>query len=421
MLPQQQVSQFRHPRYAGSVNDQDHLVRLELPALGYRTIRINERSEATPPAPEPPADGVVETDALRLVFRDHALRAITDRESGATYGSPEGDAIPAPTLHLLDNQNWLSMGPELGRETFQAESSAWRETGPLRWKHRSEGRLGPYAAVVETSVADRGREVQVKVRLEGHWAVPPVTGFVSLLTPVGTGGAMTVDVPFGVEARDPDNDVYSGDEPDERMFERLRPGFFWARSWADWSAADHGVTTIGADGNFFWQKDADRYGPVLIRILKFAPGSWEEQCAPVMTGSGVHEFTYALRFHNGEWRAADPQRRAAELHLPVRAVRADFTTEGALPETHSFIDIDGPALASAVYAEGGQQIVRIYEHEGTGGAVTITLDRVPAGVTAIDLLGQAVDIPVTVSGSVISVELRPWQIATLRIEPGAAG
>lgn len=154
-LPQQQVSQFRHPRYAGSVNDQDHLVRLELPALGYRTIRINELPDAAPTAPEPPVDGVVETDGLRLVFRDHALREITDRANGATYGSPDGAVVPAPTLHLLDNQNWLSMGPELGRQTFEAESSEWCESGPLRWKHRSQGRVGPYAATVESSVADR--------------------------------------------------------------------------------------------------------------------------------------------------------------------------------------------------------------------------------------------------------------------------
>ncbi len=134
-----------------------------------------------------------------------------------------------------------------------------------------------------------------------------------------------------------------------------------------------------------------------------------------MTGSGVHEFTYALRFHDGEWRAADPQRRAAELHLPVRAVRADFATEGALPATHSFVEVAGPALASAVYSEGGQQIVRIYEHEGTGGPVTITLDRAPSVVTAIDMLGQPVEVPLSVSGNAITVEVRPWQIVTLRI------
>ena len=44
-LPQQQLSEFRHPRFAGSVNDERRLVRLALPAMGYRRISIVESAE----------------------------------------------------------------------------------------------------------------------------------------------------------------------------------------------------------------------------------------------------------------------------------------------------------------------------------------------------------------------------------------
>ena len=54
--------------------------------------------------------------------------------------------------------------------------------------------------------------------------------------------------------RDPDRDIYAHNLPRDRdlgiadMFERLRPGFFWARSWADWSGDRRGVTAISVDG-----------------------------------------------------------------------------------------------------------------------------------------------------------------------------
>lgn len=420
-LAQQTLSELRHPRFVGTINDQWRLVRVALPPLGYRRLRVNELAEAAMDPPSLSGDTTIETSDLRLVYRDHALREIHDRRTGTIYQDADGTPWPCLIFHALDAQNWVFGGPEIARHPFIPEQSQWIHAGPLRWHHRSAGQLGPYQAQVDTVVADRGREIQMCVRLEGHWQRAPQTGFVTLLSTVGTGGAMTVDVPFGVEARDPDHDIYVDNLPTDRdlgitaMFERLRPGFFWGRSWADWSGDDHGVTLISADGCYYWFKDRERFGHVVVRCLDLAPGTWETRIAAAMSGTGTHTFNYALRLHDGDWRAAEPQRRAAELRHPLRVVRPDYPVASTLGDQHSFLALEGPALLSAYYTEAQHTTARLYEAQGQGGQATLTLDWAPSAAVAVDLHGEEIEVPVEMTDRQISVTLQPWQIVSLRL------
>lgn len=424
-LPQQVLGEFRHPRYAGSLNDGRILVRAALPPLGYTRVHVVEKAErrATDDA-APETEGtndVLDVGHLRLVFRDHALREAHDLQSGVIYRSPDGSPWPRLVFHVLDHQNWLFAGPEVRREPFLPERSEWIETGPLRWRHRSRGVVGPYRAQVDIVVGDMRREVQVAVRLEGHWDSAPLTGFVTLLATVGTDGQITVDIPFGVEPRDPDHEIYANNAPQDpglgmtEMFERLRPGFFWGRSWADWSVQNHGVTLISADGNYYWLRDAGDVGHVLLRCLDRVPGTWEESCADALTGSGVHRFTYAVRFHDGSWTEADPQKRAAELRHPPRAVRAAGAGQALLPASHSFVTLTDPAILSAYYCQGDDVFVRLYDGTGRGGEATVALDWAPVSVDAVDLLGQPFPAPLVLTGRQVRVGLQPWQIITLKL------
>jgi hypothetical protein len=423
---QQQLREFRHPRFGGSVNDEDRLVRLTVPPMGYRRVEIVESPE--PPASGPrvlaePADGVVQTASLRLVYRDHALREILDLATARRYSARDGGPWPTMFYHALDHQDWACMGPEVDRFRFEPLSGQWLQTGPLRWHHRSIGRLGPYQASLDTFATDRGREIQVSVRLEGHWHEPPVTGFATLMAGVEAGGSLTADVPFGVEPRDPDCEPYYDDVVPGRadigiddMIERLRPGVFWGRSWVDWSGRGQGMTIISVDGCYYWFKEPGQLGHVMVRGVELKPGTWEAFCPPSLTGSGVHQFCYAFRFHDGEWRQTDPQRRSLELRHAPLVVRADHPSEATLPVSgHSFLTLEGPALLSACYAEEAATVVRFYEHTGSGGEVNLALDRAPATVQAVDLLGRPVAVPVQANGDRVTVNVRPWQIVTLKL------
>jgi hypothetical protein len=391
--------------------------------MGYRRVKVVERNEPAPASPEAPGNGVLDTGGLRLIYRENALREVHDQRSGTTYCARDGSPWPNLVFHVLDNQSWPSAGPELRREYFLPQQSRWLQTGLLRWHHRSQGVLGPFHAQIDTLVTSRDRELRISIRMEGHWEEAPLTGFVTLLGDIEAGGRITVDVPFGVEPRDPDHDIYAHNVPRNApgitdMFERLRPGFFWGRSWADWSGSGHGVTWISADGNYYWFKEPGLLGHILLRCLRRTPDSWEMFTADHWSGSGVHTFTYAFRFHDGDWRAADPQHRSAELRHPPVVLRADCPTLATLPASHSFLELTGPAMLSAYYSEDHHLFIRLYEREGKGGETTLTVDWAPSTVEAVDLLGHPIDVPVRVVDHRVGVDLRPWQIVTLKMGRG---
>ena len=419
-LPQQRLSEFRHPRFSGKMNDQRRLVRISLPPMGYRRVTLMEKAEAAPADAAVPSGGVLQASGLSLTYRDHALREVRDT-NGVLYLARDGAPWPNLWFHVLENQDWLFYGPETRRIAFEPVESAWLQSGPLRWQHRSMGMLGPYQARIDTIVGERERELQVRVRLEGHWDRPPMTGFVTLLADIAAGGEVTVDTPFTVEPRDPDHEYYVTNPPrdegmgDLGMFERLRPGYFWGRSWADWSDAGRGFTLLSADGAYYWFKEPGTLGHVVLRALASKPGTWEEFSADVWTGAGVHEFNYAYRFHDGVWRQTDPQRRSQELRHPPVVARPNYPAQPVLADGHSFVELSANALLSAYYVEDAAAFIRVYEREGRGGEVTLTLDWAPAGAQVVDLLGNVLDTPVQLAGQQVVVTMRHWQIATIRL------
>jgi hypothetical protein len=249
-----------------------------------------------------------------------------------------------------------------------------------------------------------------------------MTGFVTLLGDIEAGGRMTVDVPFAVEARDPDRDIYVDNVPQDRdigidsMFERLRPGIFWGRSWADWSGDGQGITLISVDGCYYWLKEPNQFGHVVLRCIALRPGTWEAFCPASWTGAGTHHFQYAICFHDGDWRQADPQRRSLELRHPPTVARVDYPCDATLPPiSHSFLRLEGPALLSAYYREAEDIYVRLYESAGQGGEVALTFDWTPSSAQAIDLRDRPMDVPVQVKGKQVQIALQPWQIVTLRL------
>lgn len=419
----QTLREFRHPRFAGSLTDATLLVRAELPPLGFKRIELCESAGFAPAAAANAPESELTAAGLTLTFRRHALREVRDA-SGAVYSSRDGAPWPALRFHALDNQDWFSIGPELRREAFEPVESAWLQTGPLRWQHRALGTLGPWQAQVDTVIGAREREITFHIRLEGHWHEAPMTGFVTLLADIPAGGDITVDVPFSTEPRDPDHEFYHNSLPMDvevgdlgiGMFERQRPGFFWGRAWCDWSAGKRGLQWLSVDGNYYFFKEPGCLGPIVARALARYAGTWEAYCADESTGSGVHEFTYALRLHDGDWRAVDPQRRSQELRHPPVVARPYFPADAALAGDASLLTLSDNALLSACYAEGNALVVRFYEREGRGGAIELGLGFACAGARAEDLRGHPLEVPLSLEGRTLRVTARPRQIITLRLE-----
>jgi alpha-mannosidase len=118
---------------------------------------------------------------------------------------------------------------------------------------------------------------------------------------------------------------------------------------------------------------------------------------------------YAVLPHQGDWRAADLYGAADAYLVPFERTRAGSMFGGSLPLDGARLRVDG-AEVSAVRREPGGLVVRVFRTDANAGAVTVERDGAPVTGWVVDLLGRPVE---PFEGS---VTLRPWQVATLRID-----
>lgn len=136
-------------------------------------------------------------------------------------------------------------------------------------------------------------------------------------------------------------------------------------------------------------------------------GPYVETPAAQLLGHQVAD--YAVMPHRGDWRAADCYGAADAFLVPLECTRAGSIFGGNEPVEGAWLAVDG-AEVSAVHREPAGLVVRVFRTEATEGPVTIERNGAPVTGWVVDLIGRPVE---PFEGS---VTLRPWQIATLRLD-----
>lgn len=106
----------------------------------------------------------------------------------------------------------------------------------------------------------------------------------------------------------------------------------------------------------------------------------------------------------------------ARLLLAARAFHDDLNPSIATREGRSFLSLSGNVWLTCVRKVGEWLEVRFFETEGAPGVATLRFPWVVEKAHAVKLLGEPIDsVPMTVEGSSLEVELRPYQIVTLNL------
>jgi mannosylglycerate hydrolase len=149
----------------------------------------------------------------------------------------------------------------------------------------------------------------------------------------------------------------------------------------------------------FLSRDDGRLRPVGAGPPVPIPGA--EQLGP------FHR-SYAIVLHRRDWAAARPHATADEVLLPLEHAEVVATT-GDVPPSGSRLSVKG-AEVTAVLREGRALVVRVVRATGTAGEVDVGWDGQPAQAWSVDLRGHPL-------GRVVGgkLRLRPWEIATLRV------
>jgi alpha-mannosidase len=111
--------------------------------------------------------------------------------------------------------------------------------------------------------------------------------------------------------------------------------------------------------------------------------------------------------HDGDWRAAETVRHAAELNAePITVLETAHA--GPLPRTLGFVTCDAPSVAIAVLkrAEVGDALVlRAHETSGRATSARIELPRWGIGVDASFGPGELKTFRIEPDGSVVETDL----------------
>lgn len=171
--------------------------------------------------------------------------------------------------------------------------------------------------------------------------------------------------------------------------------------WVDLSEAGYGVSLLN-DSKYGHDVSGNVMRLTLLRGTEY-PDPQADQ--------GLHEFTYSLLPHVGDWREGETVHHAAQLNTPLIAVPAP-SVESAI----SYITVSGPAILDTVKpADNGDGVIlRLYEPHGARGQVTVQ-HRLPfASVVACNLVEEDQEA-VPAAADYFSFDITPFQIRTFRL------
>lgn len=373
---------------------------VEVPPLGYTLV---DRAEL-PPLPAGVHPVKVEANAfdngiLRVEWaEDGQISRIHDHRAGREVLAP-GEMANRLELHKDFPPIFDAWEVEIfDRETSEAltalESLEVAESGPLRAVLRVVRRFGRSTLTQRIVLMAGSPRLDFETEVDWH----EDNRLLRVAFPVRIhADHATYEVQYG-HLRRP---AHFNTDADLGRFEVC------AQKWADLSEGGYGVALLN-DSKYGY----DIHGHTLALSLLRAPKS------PDPTADrGLHRFTYSLLPHAGDFRAAGVIEEAYALNEPLRQA-AIKPSKGKLPAKHSFFSLEGEGVVVEAVKradDGRALVVRLYEAHGNHSRCKLATTLPVRRAQRADLLEHAGEECV-LSGGAVTLELRPFEIVTLRFE-----
>lgn len=181
--------------------------------------------------------------------------------------------------------------------------------------------------------------------------------------------------------------------------------------FADLSEAGYGVALLN-DARYGYDVRGDTLRLSLLRSPT-APDPEADQ--------GVHSFTYSLLPHQGDLGTGGVIEEGLSLNTPLRAIGTEAGPGGRATQG-SLVSFDRPGVVLEALKrseDGAALVLRCYEARGGRGPVAVRLGFGVASAWRADLLerpGEQIAVAESGSGSVLRLDLRPFEIVTCMLE-----
>ncbi|MEK4512208.1 alpha-mannosidase [Paenibacillus sp. FSL K6-2524] len=175
-----------------------------------------------------------------------------------------------------------------------------------------------------------------------------------------------------------------------------------AHQWVDLSERGFGVSLLNDCKYGHDIKDN------IIRLTLIKSATYPDPNAD----QGLHQFTYSLFPHSGDWVADGTVREAASLNQPLTLLKGFAALSG---KSMLQLDVDHVIVDTVKKAEDSDQVViRLHEYTGARSNVILSSDFHIVSWQETDLLEQPI-IPLQ-EGPHISFDIKPYEIKTFLID-----
>ena len=377
-----------HPR-TEIVSLDNEYARIEAPSCGWALV--------IPRSSEPEVrvtDRSMENELLRVEWDDRAvLTSIWDKAVGREVLSEPGNLFQ---LHDDNPRKWDAWDLDLEyRDSFidvTAIEKLQQHGGGLRGL-LSFGRSFGESWLFQLMSLDAGSRV-LRFETVVHWQERHKMLKVAFPVTVSSREA-TYEIQFGHLRRPTHQDTSQA----RAMFEVC------AQRWADLGDGDYGVALLNDCKHGY-----DIHGSVMRLSLLRGP-THPDPTADL----GDHQFTYALMPHPGDFREAGVIEAAEDLNSPLLPASGNL----AAGSSRSLIEVDTRQVVVEAIKRAEDSdavIVRLYEAWGRRCTARVRTTLPASRAYLCDLLERNRE-EVAVTDGVIVLELTPFKILTLKLEP----
>ncbi|WP_327154176.1 alpha-mannosidase [Streptomyces tubercidicus] len=381
-------------------------VAVHVPALGSAPVRPPGPDSPTPPPPPVQADSgaegtfTLDNGLLRVrIDADGLLASVRDLHAGREVLAPgaRGNLLQLHPDHPTQYDAWDLDRHYRRRHTdlTEAESVELAAAGPLSATVRVTRAFGASRITQELTLRAGSHRLDITTDIDWHESEKVLKAAFPLDVHAERS---TSEVQFGHVHRP----THTNTSWDAARFE------ICAHRWLRVAEPGYGIallndSTYGHDVTR--SPHPEGLGTTVRLTLLRAPHSPDPE-----TDQGPHRFTYALLPGAG---VGDAVAEGLALNLPLRTAAA--------PPVPPLIRIDHPAVTveSVKLAEdrSGDVVVRLYESRGGRAGATLSPGFPVAQATVTDLLERPLHEEDEGPTSDVAVELRPFQILTLRLRP----
>jgi alpha-mannosidase len=376
-------------------------VAQNVPALGYQVFHAVPATGATSPASAVRAHGLtVENDLVRVTVdaKSGCLTSLYDKKGGGEILAPGACGNLLQAFHDLpreyDAWNVDANFEEQRWNIDHAEEVKLVESGPVRAAVRVVRKF--QSSTFTQDIVVTAGSPRVDVHTVADWREKHVLLKAAFPLAVHSDFA-TYEIPYGSIRRPTTRNT-----PAEKAKFEVP-----ALRWADLSDSAHGLSILNESKYGYDGRDN------VLRITLLRSTAYPDPHAD----EGRQEFTYSLLPHAATWKEAGTVLRGYELNNPL-LVRVVSPHTGALPATHSFVQLDPQnlVLTAMKKAEDGDGIIfRFYEWAGRGVAAHLRLPSRATRAVETNLMEKE-EKPLAITEGAVTMQVGPYEIKALKVE-----